>query len=199
VRTLPSRSHSVPQVAETRRARVLLAAVGVLAAMRFLLVPWIAAQDERREQLQALTRRLDRSESVVHNRGAIASTRQVLEKQVDALRSRFPMPPGIDQFRLSEQRRIGDIVRQCGVTMQVFDWIVEGDQDAAKLRYGRARMTIEGTLADLIRAHGALEGSSPNAAIRELQLNLSSPADAPGGTRGTATLVVDLFFRGTGS
>ena len=181
-------------MADSRR-RLLVGLVAVLAGLRFVVVPWIAAQNEQREGLEALTRRLDRSEGVVRNRSAIEATQKQLAARAEALRAQFPAAANPDEFRLAEQRRIGELARRLGVTVQVFDWILEGEDTAAGLKFGRARVNLEGPLPSLIRAHAALESGSPNGFVRDLRLNLAAPADGPSTVRATASLVIDLYFR----
>ena len=181
-------------MAETR-SKVLLGVVGVLALLRLAVVPWVAAQNEQREALEVLTRRLDRSEGVVRNRAAIEAARATLRARAAAIGERFPAVGSPDQFRLAEQRRIGELAQRLGVAVQVFDWILEGEDAPAGLRYGRARVNLEGPLLNLIRAHAALESDSPNAFVRELNLNLNAPAIGPTEVRGSVSLVVDLYFQ----
>lgn len=175
--------------------RLLVTLVAALAVLRFLVLPWVSSQDEKREQLQVLTQRLDRSEGVVQNRAAIAAARRALGARGASLRGRFPQAPGADAFRLEAQRRIGELARGAGVELKVFDWILEGEDADARLAYGRARLSLEGPLRNLVRLHGELEGSSPNAAVRDLQLMLRAPAAGPGDVAANATLVVDLYYR----
>lgn len=181
-------------MADARR-RLLIGLVAGLALIRFGVVPWIAAQNQQRDALEVLTRRLDRSEGVVKNRAAIESASQQLAARARALRERFPAAASPDQFRLAEQRRIGELARQLGLTVQVFDWILEGEDTAAGLHFGRARVNLDGALPKLIRAHVALESATQNAFVRELRLNLDRPADGPSEVHGSASVVVDLYFR----
>jgi hypothetical protein len=177
------------------RKRLLLGIAAALAVARFGIVPWLDSQAEARETLEIVTKRLDRSEGVADNRDAIVAAREALAKQAEPLRARFPMAATPDEFRLVAQQSIGRLARASNVEMRVFDWIVEGRVEAAQLRYGRARITLQGALRDVVRAHGELEGALGNAAIRELQVQMRRPASGPGEGVAEATLVVDLYYR----
>lgn len=181
------------------RVRLLVTIVAALAALRFIVVPWMSAQNEKREQLQVLTQRLDRSEGVVQNREAIAAARKALGARAESLRGRFPQAPGADAFRLDAQRRIGELARSAGVELEIFDWILEGENADAQLAYGRARLALEGPLRNVVRLHAELEGSSPNAAVRDVQLTLRAPAAGPGDIPANATMIVDLYYRKAGA
>lgn len=176
------------------RLRLLLGVVAVLAALRFAVVPWLNAQNEQRQYLELVTQRLDRSSAVVHNRERIEVAMQKLGKVESGVRGQFPRAGSVDQFRLEAQQAITGIVEGAGVKLSLFDWLVDGDVPEARLAYGRARVSVEGTLADVLRAHGDIEGALPNAAVREITLEAREPARSAGSQDTTATLVVDLYF-----
>lgn len=177
------------------RASVLVGAALVLAALRFLVVPWISQQDERRQQLEVLTQRLDRSQAVVGKKDAILGAQAKLEAQVSEARERFPVATDVDQFRLDQQRRISTLATQRGLKVLVFDWLVSGDVNDAGLAFGRASVQVEGPVDRIIIVHGELEGSLPYAAVREFSMNPRYPAPGPTADVAAATFVVDLFYR----
>ena len=176
------------------RLRWLLGVVAVLAALRFAIMPWVNAQNEHRQYLQLVTQRLDRSSAVVHNRERIEAARQKLGKVESQVRGQFPRAESADQFRLDAQRAITGIVEGAGVSLKLFDWLLDGEVPEARLAYGRARVNVEGTLANVLRAHGDLEGALPYAAVREITLEAREPARSAGTQDTMATLVVDLYF-----
>jgi hypothetical protein len=179
----------------SRRNAWLLGIAVVLAALRFVLMPWIHSQAESRERLQVLTQRLDRSVGVRQNRAAILRAAKELQAAAAEAESRFPAAPDAAAFRLDSQRQIGAIVAAAGLKMALFDWLLEGRLEGNSLSYGRVRFQAEGALKDLVRVDGELEGSLPFLAVREMQLALTTPAPAPNETRGTLTIVADLFYR----
>jgi hypothetical protein len=183
-------------VDSTQRTRTLLAVVAVLAVLRVVIVPWIEAQNEARDELQVLTQRLDRSEGVVANRTEILALLERLRAERGAALERFPVAASPDEFRLASQQRLGEMARQAAVEIRVFDWILEGSVPDAGLGYGRARVTLQGPLRELIRLHGEIEGSTPNAGLRELQYQLrGTAADGPTEASAEATITMDLFYR----
>lgn len=178
-----------------RRYRPLLGIAAALAFVRFVVVPWLDAQSEARERLQVMTQRLDRSTGVVQNREAIVAAAQELEAAAATARSRFPEADSVESFRLEGQRRIGGMVNAAGLKLAMFDWVLEGAVEEGGLAYGRARFQVEGALRDVARLHGEMEGSLPAMSLRELQLNVSSPAASLGETNATLIVVADFFYR----
>ena len=177
------------------RIRLLLGITLLLVTLRFVAVPWIQAQGEQRQRLQVLTQRLDRSLGVVGNGEAIAAAQRHLGTDTTALRDRYPETADPEGFRLEAQRAIGAVVSRTGVTLGLFDWLLDGESAEARLAYGRVRIRLEGPLSKVILAHGELEASLPYAAVRELAVDLREPAARPDETQAGATLVVDLYYR----
>jgi len=177
------------------RLKWLLGVAGALAAIRLLVVPWAEAQTEQRQQLEVLTKRLDRSEGVVRNSEAILAAQAGLRDDAAGTMAIFPEAPGDDDSRLAAQRRITALAAQSGLTVTLFDWLLDGDVNEAGLAYSRASIKLEGPLDRMILFHGDLEATIPFAAVREVQLRMRSAASAPVSDPTTATLVVDLFYR----
>jgi hypothetical protein len=172
----------------------LLAVVAVLAALRFVVVPWVQAQSEQRQYLELVTQRLDRSSAVVHNREQIGKAVQKIGTVEAGVRAPFPRAASPDAYRLDAQRAITTLAESAGAKVTLFDWLVDGEVPEARLAYARVRVTLGGTLAEIVRAHGDLEGALPNAAVREISLEAREPARSVGNADTTATLVVDLYF-----
>ena len=174
----------------------LLVLAGVLAALRFAVVPWMQQQVEQRQQLEVLTKRLDRSVSVVQNAEAMQAARGKVVEVTEASRAPFPAVDSKDRFRLDTQRRLAGIAQRGGVEVTVFDWVVDGEAPQAGMAYGRVNARLSGPLDSLIAVHGAIEADMPFAAVREVKLDLPR-VSKPGLVRDPATLalVMDLYYR----
>ena len=166
----------------------------LLAGLRFLLVPWIQSQSVQSERLQTLTAKLDRSQSLTGNSEAINRTHDRLVKDLESIRGRFLEAPDAQGFKLDAQRQINQIASSIGLKVALFDWLLDGTEDDAGLAYGRAKFRIEGSLRDVIRLHGEIEGQLRSAAVREFDLELQSPVSGPSLDGAAATLVVDLYY-----
>jgi hypothetical protein len=177
------------------RIQWLLGVAGALAVVRFVVVPWVETQNEQRQQLEMLTKRLDRSEGVLQNREAIVAARDALARQSEASFAAFPEAVADDDSRLAAQQRIAALASQAGLQVSLFDWLLDGDVEEAGLAYSRASIKVDGPLDRLILMHGDLESALPFAAIREFQLKLKSPASGPATDPASAVMVLDLFYR----
>lgn len=177
------------------RVRWLLGVAGALALARFVIVPWAETQNEQRQQLEVLTKRLDRSEGVVKNREAILAAQETLQKDADSVLKIFPSSPGDDEARLAAQRRITALATQSGLKVTLFDWLLNGEVEEAGLAYSRASVKLEGPLDKLILLHVELELALTFAAIREFEVNSRSQMDGPVSVATSASVVLDLFYR----
>jgi hypothetical protein len=177
------------------RVQWLIGVAGALAVVRFAVVPWLQVQNEQRQQLEMLTKRLDRSEGVIQNREAIVAARDALEQESEASFAAFPVAIGDDDSRLAAQQRITAMAGQAGLKVTLFDWLLDGEAAEAGLAYSRASIKMDGPLDRLILIHGEMESSLPFAAVREFQLKLKSPASGPTADPASAVIVLDLFYR----
>ncbi len=184
---------------QSDRTRVLLILVAALALLRFGVVPWVRSQNDAHDQLDVLTNRLDRSLGVVNNKQPLQAALVRVRADVEALRGRYPSVPNAAQFRLDVQRKLGELAAARTVQLRSFDWQLDGTDADAGLAYGRVRVTIEGQLKDIIRMHGALEGELPYVVIRDLNLNVTKPATVQLDVPATATVVLDVYYRTTGT
>ena len=178
------------------RFRWLLGLALVLVALRFAIVPWAQAQVERRQQLEVLTQRLDRSAGVVEDKAEILAAQGRLTKVAKTTRAVFPEVDDKERFRLDAQRMLSAIAGRGDVKVTLFDWIVDGESAKAGLAYGRVNANLQGPLDSLVAVHGQIEGEMPFAAVREVKLETPG-AGASGLAAESATLllVIDLFYR----
>lgn len=178
------------------RVRTLLVLAAVLAALRFAVVPWMQQQVEQRQQLEVLTQRLDRSVAVVQNAQAMQAARGKLVEVTEAARAPFPLVDDRERFRLDMQRRLAGIAQRGGVSITLFDWVVDGEAPQAGMAYGRVNASLSGPLDSLVAVHGALEAELPFAAVREVKLELPrSVRPGLGKDPATLALVMDLYYR----
>jgi hypothetical protein len=178
------------------RVRWLLGLALVLAALRFIVVPWTQSQVERRQQLEVLTRRLDRSAGVVANADAIRGALGKMTASTAIVRQRFPQVADKDNFRLEAQRMLAGIASRGGAKVVLFDWVVDGDAPQAGLAYGRVNARIEGPFDSLVSVHGQIEAEMPFAAVREVTLDFTQDG-VSGLSSGTTmvALVMDLYYQ----
>lgn len=178
------------------RVRWLLGLALVLAVLRFVIVPWTQQQVERRQQLEVLTQRLDRSAGVVQSAEQILAAQDKVAAAREAAFAPYPVTADKDRFRLDVQRRLSAIATRGGITVTLFDWVVDGDAAGAGMAYGRVNVSLAGPLRSVVAVHGALEAEMPYAAVREVGMELGRNA-VRGLTDDTVTLalVIDFYYR----
>ncbi len=175
------------------RVRVLLGLAATLAVVRFVVVPWVNAQAETQEQLFAVTRQLDRAEAIVAAGSDIQVRRDALEATVRQLAERAPLAVAGPQHRVQVQRELQALVESAGLELKSFEWVLDGQAEAAGIAYGRVRLQLEGPLRRVADAHVGIEAGFPNVFIREVTVSIRRG----GGLGGTAntSLELDIFYR----
>lgn len=182
------------------RIRWLLGLAAVLVVLRFVVMPWTQGQDERRQQLEVLTQRLDRSAGVVEDKQEILAAQVKLRAATQASRAIFPEVSDKEAFRLDAQRTLSGIASRGGVRVVLFDWVMDGEAAQAGLAYGRVNANIQGPLDSLVAVHGQIEAEMPFAAVREVKLDVGGGgASRLAPEPATLQFVVDLFYRPAGS
>jgi len=178
------------------RRRWLIGLLFALLAIKFGVLPWVDSQGDAREQLDVLTKRLDRSTGVVLNRAAITTSLSVLEKANAADRARFPESVNVESFRLEAQQRVTALVQSQALQVEAFDWVLDEPPRGSELGLVRGRIVVRGDMRTLASLLGTLEGELPNMVVREVSYNMENPAGGPFGNRAIMTHVADFYFRG---
>lgn len=181
------------------RYRVLLVLALALAGLRFLVIPWLEHQGERRDALQVLTQRLDRSEGLVEARDTILKQSSTLTAAAQAARARYPVALNSDEFRLLAQQQFSMLAEGSGINITVFDVLLEGEQKEANLKFVRVRLQFEGALNRLARFHGEIEGRMPNALLQSLRVDASYPIAGPGDPTVQGSLTADVYYAPLGA
>jgi hypothetical protein len=132
---------------------------------------------------------------VVQSKDAILAARDDLARRTETIRKDIPVTDDPERFRLEAQRQLGAVAAGGDVKVTLFDWILDGQADAAGLAYGRVNIKLDGPLDRLAAVHGEIEGRLPFAAIREARLEVGRGAAGLASTPASMTLVVDLYFR----
>jgi hypothetical protein len=180
---------------QNNRLRFLIGLLGIVLALRFVLTPWVEWIAEKHEELQVLTDRLERSDSVLANKREIRLAFAEHSKNNASLRSRFPVAILPNDYRIKVQQHIGEIATTSGLTVQSFEWLVESEVDAAGMRYVRSRFTISGSSRGLAEMHAKLESEYPNLLIQEVSFGAGGLPVADADTVGqNLTLVGDFFI-----
>jgi hypothetical protein len=175
------------------RVRLLLGMAAILAALRFIVAPWIAAQGETHDRLFAVTRQLDRAQAIVNAGSEIQERRDELEGVVRELAARAPLATPGSEYRVLVQRELRAAVEAAGLKMSFFEWILDGEAEAAGLVFGRVRLQLEGSLRNVAEAHVSIEAGLPNVFVRDLNVSVRRGGGAS--SAANATMELDLYYR----
>lgn len=178
------------------RVRVLLGLAAILAAMRFVVVPWVGSQAEMHDRLYTITRQLDRAAAIVGAGPELEARRDALAAAVRELEARAPLANPGSEHRVQVQRELRAAVESAGAQLKVFEWVLDGDAGDAGLVFGRVRLQLEGSLRKVAEAHVGIEAGLPHVFVRNLNVNVRS-----GGRQNSlanATLELDLYYRREG-
>ncbi len=157
------------------RYRTLLAVAIALASVRFVIVPWLEHQSQRRDALQILTQRFDRSEGLIAARETIVIQAKTVETASLKARTRYPVAVNAAEFRLQIQQKLASLAQECGVLIPVFDFLSEGEESKAGLNFVRVRLQFQGPIGSVARLHGLMEGNLRHVFIRRLQFDSQTP------------------------
>lgn len=177
------------------RNRVLLILALVLAIARFIMIPWIDQQTERRDNLRVLTQRLNRSEGLLQSQAEILKDFAVLTEMKQKVQSRYPIVSTPEAYRIQAQQEVSTLAAEYGLSVTLFDFILEGEHPESNLRFVRAQVRVEGGLDAVARLHGEIEGRMKNASVRAMIVeSVSFPVSGPGDARVRGSINADLYF-----
>ena len=177
----------------TSRVRLLLGLAAILVAMRFVVVPWTETQADMHDRLYAITRQLDRAEAIVDAGSELQARRDALAAIVRELAARAPMVNPGSEHRVQVQRELRAAVESVGLKLNVFEWVLDGEIEAAGLLFGRVRLQLEGPLRNVAAAHVGIEAGLPHVFVRDLIVNVRRGGQLT--SNATATLELDLYYR----
>ena len=178
------------------RVRLLLGLAAILAAMRFVVVPWTEAQADVHDRLYAITRQLDRAVAIVEAGSELQARRDALAAIVRTLAARAPLANPGSEHRVQIQRELRAAVESVGLKLNVFEWVLDGEIEAAGLLFGRVRLQLEGPLRNVAEAHVGIEAGLPNVFVRNVSVNVRRGGRLT--SIANATLELDLYYRREG-
>ena len=174
------------------RVRLLLGLAAILAAMRFVVVPWTEAQDDMHDRPYAITRQLDRPVAIVEAGSALQARREALAAIVREPAARAPLAiPGSGR-RVPTLTQVRAAVDSAGHKVKVRGWVLDGEIETAGLLFGRVRLQLEGPLRNVAEAHVGIESGLPHVFVRNLIVNVRRGGRQTG--IANATLELDLYL-----
>lgn len=138
-----------------QQKRGMLVVIGILVAARFVGVPLIEYQAEKRQQLNMVTQQLERATRLVEAGSLVNSLTELQESRQQA-EEEFLKFTNTGDFRLQAQQRIQQIVQQQNTQVNLFDWLTQREELDGYLRIHHARVILEGSSLNVVQAQLAL-------------------------------------------
>lgn len=149
--------------------KLLLSIIAALAFLRFVWVPWLAHLEEKQGELQTLTRRVERSITLVQQRELLTENHSHAQNDVSEVLKAFPLVADKGQYALNVQRELQALAEQNQVTISLFDWVSDTPLSVFDLQRGRLTVRLEGEVAHLIQMQSAIERNFSNFIVREFR------------------------------
>lgn len=172
---------------------LLLGIILLLAGLRFIIVPWMDYQDEQKQQLETLTKRLVRSEALVEFRTELTEQKQLQDTAVSKLLTGLQQSPSTEQYQLEFQQQMQQLLESNKVSLLLFDWLSDTDLKTFNVHRARINLRFEGTIADIVKTHLVLEQNYPSLLIRDL--NTSWRGGLSKESRVTVTMMLESDYR----
>lgn len=149
--------------------QLLLAIVAILALLRFVVVPLQQHQQDLYQQLDALTKRLQRSEALVQQQEQFQSSYTAAQQQLEELLLPFPVVAGSSQYRLALQQQLQQLASANNAAVTFFDWVSDTPLPVFDLQRGRVTLRIKGTAANVMQLHSQIEQKFPHFISRDIR------------------------------
>lgn len=150
---------------------VLLGIVAVLAFVRFAVVPWHEYQQSKYQQLDAVTKRLQRSEALVEQQQRLIEMQQQQQQQLATMLTPFPKVTNPSAYRLQLQQQIQQLAEENGVAVTFFDWLSDTPMQVFSLSRGRISLRLKGLAGNIMSTHSLIEQRFPNFIVRDVKAN----------------------------
>jgi len=157
------------------RNKFMLSVLALLVFLRFVLVPWVEWQDEQNIQLQTLTKRLVRSESLLAARDEVIAQSSNAKQKSNELKLGLAVTSEAAQYRVEFQEHLQAKIDSINVQLSSFEWLSEQDTGAFSIKSGRVNIRLKGAIADIVQAHAMLEIDYPGLEIKELRGSWQGP------------------------
>lgn len=148
---------------------LMLGIVALLVFLRFVLVPWQAYQEELHQQLDALSKRLQRSEALLSQQQQLNESQAQLQQQLTTLLQPFPAVEAAAQYRLQLQQQLQQLAAEHQVSVTFFDWLSDTPLNVFNLQRARINLRLQGNAASVMAVHLLLEQRYTHFIIRDLR------------------------------
>lgn len=157
------------------KKNLLLAVLAILLAVKFVIQPWLEYLEEQKQELQTLTKKLNRSESLLLVQAEVEANEQRLQQVSDQLLQGVASASDAAAYRIQFQQQLQTMMESHNVQLVLFEWLSDAELHSFSVSRGRLSLRLKGNLADVAKAHLAIEVQLPYVHIRDLKANWQGP------------------------
>jgi hypothetical protein len=150
---------------------LLIGLIAFLVVIKFVLLPLQQKQQDVYQQLDSLTKRVQRSEALIAQQQELLQWKDRQQQQLQTLLAPFPVVNNATQYRLQLQQQMQLLAAEHKVSVTFFDWLSDSPLEVFNLYRGRVSLRIEGSAANVMRWHGQLEQQFPQFILRDIRGN----------------------------
>ncbi len=172
---------------------LLIGIILLLAALKFLIVPWMDYQDEQKQQLETLTKRLVRSEALLEFKDQLYQQKDKQDTAVAQFTDKLEQSVSVQQYQLEFQQRLQQLIETKNAKLELFDWLSDADLKAFNIHRARINLRFTGQLSDVMAIHLMIEQQFPYAQI--LDLNTSWVGDLTKGRNLSVTMLIEADYQ----
>ncbi|WP_258807320.1 hypothetical protein [Pseudidiomarina sp. CB1] len=149
----------------------LLVIAGLLAAIQFLVLPFIEFQNQQHDELALLQQRLTRSEQLLENSDALNKAWETVTANEAALLEAIPAASDKTMHRIAVQGEIQNIARANEITVDEFNWLTDARFVSDTVEVQRVKIRLQGSASQVAKTQVELTQKLPS--IRFVDVNLT--------------------------
>jgi hypothetical protein len=160
---------------DNAKKNMLLAVLGLLLAIKFVVQPWLAYLDEQQQELQTLTKKLNRSEALLQVQAEVEANEQALKEQTQQLLQTIALAKDAAAYRIEFQQQLQMMLESYQVQLVLFEWLSDSELNAFSASRGRVSLRLKGSVADIARSHVAMEQQMKHITFSDLKASWQGP------------------------
>ncbi len=156
-----------------QQKKTLIVILVVLAALRFMGVPFLDYQAQQITRLELTSQQLERASRLLNSNIDDEKVQQ-LQTKLQEIENSYMVHTGTSEFRLIAQRQIQNMVGDYGVQIDLFDWLTQREVMANYLYTHQARIILQGNTENVVQAQLAMQEQIQGVKVLEFALQEQS-------------------------
>lgn len=143
-----------------------------LAAARFILLPLLEWQADKREQLLVVTQQLERAARLKNSGPEQEQQLQILQHLKAETLSLYPDASQTTQFRLTMQQQLEQQLTEQGLEVNLFDWLSQQTEQNGSIERHQIRLVVQGQPQLIMTAFMKTLVTKPWLRVLDIQLQM---------------------------